>query len=66
MSCVAAEQARGAAENGRGAQWAFGWAPRFGLYAWDHTDPEQVRPVSVIAAQLPLLFCEHLRDNHVT
>lgn len=25
------------------AQWAFGWAPRFGLYAWDHTDPEQVR-----------------------
>ncbi|KAK9824973.1 hypothetical protein WJX81_001475 [Elliptochloris bilobata] len=24
-------------------EWAFGWAPRFGLYAWDHADPEQKR-----------------------
>ncbi len=28
---------------GVASQWAFGWAPRFGLYAWDHNDPEQVR-----------------------
>lgn len=30
------------------AQWAFGWAPRFGLYAWDHTDPEQVHHGPVV------------------
>ena len=27
---------------GASAQWAFGWAPRFGLYAWDPHDPDQV------------------------
>lgn len=27
---------------GANAQWAFGWAPRFGLYAWDPHDPDQV------------------------
>ena len=28
---------------GATAQWAFGWAPRFGLYAWDPHDPDQAR-----------------------
>lgn len=24
-------------------EWAFGYVPRFGLYKWDHTDPEGKR-----------------------
>ena len=24
------------------AQWAFGWAPRFGLWEWEVTEPSQV------------------------
>ena len=25
-------------------EWAFGWAPRFGLFEWNVTEPNQVRP----------------------
>ena len=45
---VLGRTAYAAADGHLCAQWAFGWAPRFGLYAWDHTDPEQVRHRPVV------------------
>ena len=37
-------------------EWAFGWAPRFGLFEWDVKTPDQVRPS--IQASGCILMCQ--------
>ena len=33
-------------------QWAFGWAPRFGLFEWEHTAASQVQTLSLLISWL--------------
>ena len=48
-------------------QWAFGWAPRFGLFAWERSDECQVgtcsrRQISKQLGRRPLHFQGSITD----